>query len=69
VVRGATAEDLKASAAQSLGSQAFPLMSVPAQSASLAANKVQVIGVLTRQGTLERINVMSLDSVGATCGG
>ena len=56
-------------AAQALGTQAFPLMSVKPQSASLAGHKVQVKGVLTRQKTVERINVMSLDSVGPTCGG
>jgi hypothetical protein len=30
---------------------------------------VQVKGVLTRQNTIERINVMSLESVAPTCGG
>jgi hypothetical protein len=30
---------------------------------------VQVKGVLNRQNKVERINVMSLDSVGAACGG
>jgi hypothetical protein len=44
-------------------------MSVKPQSASLAGHKVQVKGVLTRQKTVERINVMPLDSVGPTCGG
>jgi len=69
IVDGTTPEELKASAAQALGTQAFPLMSVTPQSASLAGHKVQVKGVLTRQKTLERINVMSLDSVASTCGG
>ena len=69
IVDGTTPEELKASAAQALGTQAFPLMSVKPQSASLAGHKVQVKGVLTRQKTVERINVMSLDSVGPTCGG
>jgi quinoprotein glucose dehydrogenase len=69
IVSGTTPEELKASAAQPLGTQAFPLMSVTAKSAPLAGHKVQVKGVLTRQKTLERINVMSLDSVGAACGG
>jgi DNA helicase-2/ATP-dependent DNA helicase PcrA len=32
-----------------------------------AGHKVQVKGVLTRQNTLERINVMSLESVSPTC--
>ena len=68
VVKSATADELKAAAAQPLGSQTFPLMSAT-QGASLAGNKVQVTGVLSRQGTLERINVMSLDAVAPTCGG
>jgi quinoprotein glucose dehydrogenase len=69
IVGATTPEELKASAAQALGTQTFPLMSVKPQGASLAGHKVQVKGVLTRQKTLERINVMSLDSVGPTCGG
>ena len=69
IVSGTTPEELKASAAQTLGTQTFPLMSVTPKGASLAGHKVQVKGVLTRQKTLERINVMSLDSVGSTCGG
>ena len=69
IVDGTTPDELKASAAQALGTQAFPLMSVKPQSASLAGPKLQVKGVLTRQKTVERINVMSLDSVGPTCGG
>lgn len=69
IVKGTTPEELAASATQALGTQSFPLLSVPPQSASLAGHKVQVKGVLNRQNTLDRINVMSLDSVGATCGG
>ena len=69
IVDGTTPEELKASAAQALGTQTFPLTSVKPQSVSLAGHKVQVKGVLTRQKTLERINVMSLDSVAPTCGG
>jgi S-disulfanyl-L-cysteine oxidoreductase SoxD len=69
IVSGTTPEELSASAAQALGTETFPLMSVKAQSASLTGHKVQVKGVLTRQKTLERINVMSLDSVGPACGG
>ena len=69
IVGGTTPDELKASAAQALGTQTFPLMSVKPQSASLAGHKVQVKGVLTRQKTVERINVMSLDSVAPTCGG
>jgi mono/diheme cytochrome c family protein len=69
VVSGTTPEELKVSAAQPLGAGTFPLLSVPQQGAAYAGHKVQVKGVLTRQGPVERINVMSLDSVGATCGG
>lgn len=69
IVNGTSPEELKVSATQPLGTQSFPLMSVTAQSASAVGHKVQVKGVLTRQGTLERINVMSLDSVASTCGG
>jgi hypothetical protein len=69
IVDGTTPEELSLSAAQALGAQTFPLMSVPPQSAAYAGYKVQVKGVLTRQNTLERINVMSLEPVGTTCGG
>ena len=69
IVSGTTPEELKASAAHGLGTQTFPLMSVTPKGTSLAGHKVQVKGVLTRQKTVERINVMSLDSVGPTCGG
>ena len=69
IVSGTTPEELKGSAAQALGTPTFPLMSVTPKGASLAGHKVQVKGVLTRQKTVERINVMSLDSVGPTCGG
>ena len=69
VVKGTTPEELKASAAQRLGAQTFTLLSVTPQSAPLAGHKVQVKGVLNRLNKVERINVMSLDSVGATCGG
>ena len=69
IVKGTTPEELAASAAQALGTQTFPLMSVTPQTASLAGHKVQVKGVLNRQNKVERINVMSLDSVGSSCGG
>jgi S-disulfanyl-L-cysteine oxidoreductase SoxD len=69
IVEGTSPEELKASTAQPLGAQTFPLMSVPPQAASYAGHKVQVKGVLTRQNALERINIMSLDSVGPVCGG
>ena len=69
IVDGTTPEELKVSAAQPLGTQTFPLLSVTQQGASYAGHKVQVKGVLTRQSTLERINVMSLESVAQTCGG
>ena len=69
IVDGTTPEELKVSAAQPLGTQTFPLLSVTQHGASYAGHKVQVKGVLTRQNTLERINVMSLESVASTCGG
>ena len=69
VVSGTTPEELKMSAGQALGGQSFPLLSVPQAGTSLAGHKVQVKGVLNRQNTLERINVMSLESVAPTCGG
>jgi mono/diheme cytochrome c family protein len=69
IVDGTTPEELKGSAAQPLGTQTFPLLSVTQQGASHAGHKVQVKGVLTRQNTVERINVMSLESVAPTCGG
>jgi len=68
VVDGTTPEELKGSAAEPLGTQAFRLLSVPEQRTSYAGHKVQVKGVLTRQNQLERINVMSLDSLAPTCG-
>jgi mono/diheme cytochrome c family protein len=68
IVEGTTPDELKGSAEQPLGALTFPLMSVNGRSASLAGHKVQVKGVLTRQNTLERINVMSLESVSPTCG-
>ena len=69
VIGGTTPEELQGSAAQPLGTLTFPLLSVSEKSASLAGHKVQIKGVLNRQRTVERINVMSLDSVAATCGG
>jgi mono/diheme cytochrome c family protein len=68
IVDGTTPEELKVSAAQPLGTQAFPLLSVTQRGASYAGHKVQVKGVLTRQNTVERINVMSLESVAPMCG-
>jgi mono/diheme cytochrome c family protein len=67
IVAGTTPEELKASAAQPLGTLAFPLLSVTEHGASYARHKVQVKGVLTRQNTVERINVMSLESVAPAC--
>ena len=69
IVDGTTPEELKISTAQPLGTQAFPLLSVPAHGAAYVGHKVQVKGVLNRRNTLERINVMSLESVAPTCGG
>ena len=68
IVEGTSPEELRGSAAQPLGTLAFPLLSVTERGASLAGHKVQVKGVLTRQNTVERINVMSLESVSPTCG-
>lgn len=68
IVVGTTPEELKGSAAQPLGALTFPLMSVTQRAASYTGHKVQVKGVLTRQNTLDRINVMSLESVAPTCG-
>ncbi|MEP7304631.1 MAG: cytochrome c [Acidobacteriota bacterium] len=69
IVDGTTPEELKISTAQSLGTQTFRLLSVTEQGASYAGHKVQVKGVLTRQNQVERINVMSLESLAQTCGG
>lgn len=68
VVDGTTPEELKVSAAQPLGTRSFPLLSVTSRGASYVGHKVQVKGVLTRQNTVDRINVMSLESVAPTCG-
>jgi mono/diheme cytochrome c family protein len=68
IVDGTNPEELKVSAAQPLGTHTFPLLSVTQKNASYAGHKVQVKGVLTRQNTVERINVMSLESVAPTCG-
>ncbi len=67
IVEGTTPAELKVSAAQPLGTETFPLLSVTQRGASNVGHKVQVKGVLTRQSTLERINVMSLESVAPTC--
>jgi mono/diheme cytochrome c family protein len=69
IVDGTTPEELNVSAAQPLGTQTFPLLGVTQQGAAYAGRRVQVKGVLTRQKTIERINVMSLDPVAPTCGG
>jgi hypothetical protein len=69
IVEGTTPEELKASAAQPLGTLTFPLLSVTPQATSYAGHKVQVKGVLTRQNTIDRINVMSLGSLTPMCGG
>ncbi|MEO8257489.1 MAG: cytochrome c [Acidobacteriota bacterium] len=68
IVDGTTPDELKGSAAQPLGTETFPLLGVTPQGAAYAGHKVQVKGVLTRQNTVERINVMSLESVAPTCG-
>jgi S-disulfanyl-L-cysteine oxidoreductase SoxD len=74
IVAGTTPEELERSAAQPLGTRTFPLLSVTQQHAeSYGGHKVQVTGVLNRritveQTTVERINVMSIESVAPTCG-
>jgi mono/diheme cytochrome c family protein len=74
VVAGTTPEELKRSAAQPLGTRRFQLLSVTQQQGdSYAGHKVQVTGVLNRRVTVERItvdriNVMSLESVAPGCG-
>ena len=67
IVDGTTPDELKASAGQPLGTLSFRLLSVSEKNASLAGQKVQVKGVLSRQSTVERINVMSLESVATAC--
>jgi mono/diheme cytochrome c family protein len=69
IVDGTTPDELKLSAAQSLGTQSFPLLSVTEQSRGHAGHKVQVKGVLTRQNAVDRINVMSITSLSPACGG
>ena len=68
VVEGTSPEELRVSAAQPLGAHTFPLLSVSERGASYAGHKVQVKGVLTRLNALERINVMSLESLSPACG-
>ena len=67
VVEGTTPEELKRSATQPLGTLRFPLLSVSETARKSAGHKVQVKGVLTRQKDVDRINVMSLESLSATC--
>jgi mono/diheme cytochrome c family protein len=74
IVAATTPEELRRSAAQPLGTRTFQLLSVTQQQRdSYAGHKVQVTGVLNRRVTAERtivdrINVMSLESVAPTCG-
>jgi mono/diheme cytochrome c family protein len=73
IVAGTPPEELKRAAAQPLGTRTFQLLSVRRQQGdSYAGHKVQVTGVLNRRVTveritLERINVMSLESLAPTC--
>jgi mono/diheme cytochrome c family protein len=61
-------EELKASAQRALGTGTYRLGNLtPFQPGSLKGQKVQVKGVLGRQGNAERINVLKLDSVGDSC--
>jgi mono/diheme cytochrome c family protein len=74
IVAGVTPEELVRAAAQPPGTRTFQLLSVTGpQADSYAGHRVQVTGVLNRRMTVERttvdrINVMSLESLAPTCG-
>jgi hypothetical protein len=68
-VKGTTPEELAASAAQAARDADVSAAERDAAERVARGRKVQVKGVLNRQNKVERINVMSLDSVGAACGG
>jgi mono/diheme cytochrome c family protein len=74
IVARTTPEELERAAAQPLGTLRVQLLNVKKeQGDSYAGHKVQVTGVLNRRVTVERItvdrlNVMSLESVAPTCG-
>lgn len=67
-----TPEELKDSAARSLGSQSFRLQNLDDLKGGFkletyAGKKVQVKGVLVHQSSGDRINVLSLEAVGSGC--
>jgi hypothetical protein len=67
-----TAEGLNIAASQPLGSQTFRLQNLDElrpdfRPELLAGHKVQAKGVLVRQTNRDRINVLSLESVSASC--
>ena len=61
-----TDAELKRSADRPLGTASFPLQNFD-DGKALAGQKVQIKGVLRRQGNTERINVLLAKSVGASC--
>jgi mono/diheme cytochrome c family protein len=60
-------EELQQSRQIPLGTQTFRLQNPPDTVATFAGHKVQTKGVLLRQGTNERINVISLETLAPTC--
>src|SRR5579871_1920018 len=63
-----TPEEMKRSAALPLGTQQFRLQSLSEfKPDSIKGHKVQVKGVLIRQANNDRLNVTSLESLGASC--
>ena len=63
-----TPEELKRSAAMPPGDRQFRLQNLSDfKLESLKGNKVQVKGVLIRQGNNDRINVTAMDSLGPSC--
>jgi hypothetical protein len=67
-----TPEELRSSAAAPLGSGTFPLQNLEFLPAGVTAesfsrHKVQVKGALVRRQAEQRINVTSLETVGASC--
>jgi Cytochrome C oxidase, cbb3-type, subunit III len=67
--RPSTAEKLKQASGQPLGSQTFRLVSVNAfDPAAHAGQKMQAKGLLYRAPGKDRINLISLETVGPSCG-
>ena len=61
-----TPDEMKRSAARSLGTAAYRLNNAPAPEGK-KGHKIQVKGVLGRQANTDRINVLSLESLAPTC--